>query len=304
MKSHPQKYRKGITFALVNMVGLGILGIFDKIGASQATNPFFFSTQSVFFAFLTVGLFAMISARRSFLHDLRKTSLPTWGLVLLIGLCTAGIANALRMLGLTQSTGTFATLAQIFITALTAIFAMIFLRERLTARFWMLFVVMILATYFVSVGKLTLTAITQGDTYILLGGAFIAVANIISKFVLNRTTPLVLSFGRQALGGLFLVATSISVFQNSQALGDITIWAVLSGIFWALTTTCYYFAMKHLGVTLATSILMIAPVETMILEYVFLKQPFTQVQIVAAFVVIVSGMLMVATKQSPKPSGR
>jgi drug/metabolite transporter (DMT)-like permease len=297
MISHSKQYHRGITFALINMVGLGVVGVIDKIGASHASNAFFFTTQNVFFAFVFASLIALVYDRRSFVQNVKKTKFTTWGLILLVGLCTAGIANALRMLGLTQSTGTFATLAQIFITALTAIFAMIFLRERLTGRFWLLFVIMILATYFVSVGQLTFNAISQGDTYILLGGAFIAVANIISKFVINKTSPLVLSWGRQFFGGIFLVTASLLFFQNTQALASISIWAVLSGLFWATTTTCYYFAMQNLGVTLATSILMIAPVETMILEYIFLKQSFTQVQIIAAIVVIVSGILMVSANR-------
>ena len=56
MKSTPKHYRSGITFALVNMAGLGILGIFDKIGATQAANPFVFSTQTVFFALFFVSV--------------------------------------------------------------------------------------------------------------------------------------------------------------------------------------------------------------------------------------------------------
>ncbi len=297
MSSATRQFRIGVAFALINTVSLGILGLIDKIGASQGgINPFIFSTQSVLFGLLFVTLFAFIHRRGAFIEDLKKTSTTSWKLIFLVGITASGLFVMLRFLGLTESTGTFASLSQVTTTAITAILAFFFLKEKLSGKFWLLFVIIILATYFVSVGRFTLTNLELGDTYILLGTLFLATSNIFAKLVSNTTHPLVLSVGRFFFGGIFLLLISIIFFNNGTDLQEITVWSVISGFFWSVNNTAFNFAIQKIGVTLLTSILMLGPVITMILEYLILKQIFNPVQIVAAFVIITCGIFMIRAK--------
>lgn len=295
--TNKKAYKAGILFSLANAVTLGTLGIIDKIGATQTgINPFTFSTQSVLFGFLFITLYALIVQRSTFIHDFKQTTMPTWQRIILVGIFASGFNTFLRFIGLTQSTGTFATLGQIIITAMSAVLAYFFLKEKLSKPFWALFFLIIVATYFVSVGKLSLTALQLGDSYILLGTVFVAVANILSKQATNQTSPLVLTVGRFFFASIFLLNLQLLFMNQPAELFTFSIWAVISGLLWSFNTTVYNMAMHKIGVTLATSILMLAPVVTIILEFIILKHIFTPVQIVAAAVVIICGMLLIRFK--------
>jgi len=198
-----------------------------------------------------------------------------------------------RFLGLTQSTGTFATLAQIIITAQTAILAAIFLKEKLSKIFWVFFIVIIIAMYFVSTGKFALVPLQRGDLYIIFGTIFIAIANIFSKIVVGKINPLLFSEGRFFFSAIGILLACFFVFQQTNALFVFSLWSVISGFFWAINIVAFSFAIQRIGVTFATSLLMIAPVYTMILEYFILKQTFNPLQIVAALIVVICGVFMV-----------
>jgi drug/metabolite transporter (DMT)-like permease len=125
---------------------------------------------------------------------------------------------------------------------------------------------------------------------------FVAVANIFSKQVTNQTSPLVLTVGRLFSAGIFLLILTLLFFNQKADLLTFTIWSVLSGLLWGFNIAAYNFAMHKIGVTLALSILMLGPVVTMILEYFVLKHIFSPIQIIAAFVVITCGIVMIKSK--------
>jgi drug/metabolite transporter (DMT)-like permease len=295
MSIKKKDYLTGVLFALINSVSLGLLGIIDKIGTGHFTSSIIFSTQSVTFAFFFVTIFSLLYFKTSFVNEIKVIQPRTWRLIFFIGVFTS-MFIIFRFLGLTQSTGTFATLAQVIITAQTALLAAFFLKEKLSKTFWILFTIILIAIYFVSVGKFAITSLQAGDIYILFGTVFIAVANIFSKIVVSNSSPVLLSEGRFFFAAAFIIIASFFIFQQSTSLFVFSVWSVISGFFWAINILAFSFAIQRIGVTFTTSILMIAPVYTMILEYLILKQTFNPIQIVAAIVVIASGILMVRLK--------
>jgi drug/metabolite transporter (DMT)-like permease len=287
----------GTTYAFINMISLGILGIVDKIGATHTVNPFVFSTQSVFFSLLFVTIFAFLYKKNEFIREIKHTPFSAWRLLFFIGIFSSGLFILFRFLGLLQSTGTFATLSQVIITALTAVLAMFFLKEKLPRIFWLFFFIIIVAMYFVSIGKFALATLGKGDSYIIIGAIFVAFANLFSKKALAYVSPVILTMGRFFFGTLLLLVISLFVFHFTSVLLTFSIWSLASGLLWTVNATAFSFSIQKLGVTLAASILMIAPVVTMVLEYTILKQIFNPVQITAALIVVICGILMVVTKE-------
>ncbi len=291
------KYFKiGILFAFINCLSLGTVGIIDKIGSGYFTNTILFSTQSVLSSLLFVTFFTLFYFKGTFIKHFQNISFSSWRNIFFVGIFASGLYVIFRFLGLIDSTGTFATIVQVLIAAETAILAMIFLRERLSLSFWLLFIVSLIAIYFVSVGSFTLTMPQKGDWYIIFGATFVAFANIFSKLAVNKVNPVMLAEGRFIFGGIFLILTSVLFFHQIDLFSRISIWSVLSGLFWAINVISFNFAIQRIGVTFTASLLMVAPVFTMTLEYFLLKQTFTPIQIVAAIVVIISGILMVVLK--------
>lgn len=291
-----KRFAQGILFSLINSLSLGILGVVDKIGAKHFTTSIVFSVQSVTFSFLLVTFFALFYHKGSYGKSLEKISFSSWKNILFVGVLASGLFILFRFLGLTQSTGTFATLGQIVTTSETAILAMIFLKEKLSKPFWFLFIIILIAMYFVSVGNFTFTSLQKGDWYILLGATFVAFANIFAKFAVNKVNPVILSQGRFFFGAAFLILTSIFFFHQTNLLFTFSLWSLLSGFFWTINVLAFNFAIQRIGITFATALLMTAPVYTMVLEYFILKQSFNPVQIVAAVIVVASGTLMVVFK--------
>ena len=285
----------GVSFSIINSISLGILGVVDKIGAGHFSSTIVFSTQSVFFSYLFVTAFALIFYKTTLLHQVSTLSFSVLKYIILVGIFASGLFVLFRFLGLTQSTGTFATLGQVVITAETAILALLFIREKLSGKFWLLFMLILIAMYFVSVGAFKLAPLHPGDSFIIAGASFVAIANIFSKLAVNKVNPVVLSEGRFLFGLLFLLLITLLFFHQVN-LFTFSIWSIISGLFWAVNVIAFNFAIKKIGVTFATSLLMIAPIYTMILEFVILKQTFNLLQIVAALVVVICGILMVVVK--------
>ncbi len=285
-------YSRGMIFSLINLFSLGILGIVDKVGIQQSLSPLVFSTQSLFISLLTTFIFALIYFKGKFTQNSKNIPVSYWILIILVGISGSGIFILLRFLGLTQSTGTFATLSQVITTSLTAILAWTFLKERLSKSFWIFFTVIIFSTYFVSVGSLVLSNIKLGDIFILSGTLFLAVSNIFSRIVVQKVNPILLSLGRFLFGFIFLLVATLLLNQN-MLLSFSNIWVILSGLLWSIGVITFNLAIKRIGITLATALLMSAPVVTMILEYFLLNYHFTPVQIIAALVVVASGIAII-----------
>jgi len=267
----------------------------DKAGATSYDISLLFSLHSVLFAVLFGTLFALVYRGEKILVDIKKTSKRAWIAIIMFGLFASGLFIVFRFLGLAQSSGTFATLGQVITTSLTAILAFIILRERLAKQFWLFFVLIILATYVVSTNSVTLSTPKVGDLFILLAAFFLAIANIFAKIAIPKTTPIVLSVGRFCTGAIFFILATMLLFGAEALFSEFSYWSILSGFFWTVNILAFSFAISRIGITLATSVLMFAPIITMILEITLLKQHFSLLQIVAGLVVVSSGVMLLIT---------
>lgn len=145
--------------------------------------------------------------------------------------------------------------------------------------------------YFASIGKIAFMEIKLGDLIIISGTLPLALSNIFSKVAVQRIKPILLSYGRLLFGFIFLTIVTILFGGNLFQLASK--WVILSGFLMATGVIGFNMAIKRLGITFATSILMTAPIITMVLESVLLNYPFTFVQKIAAFVVVLSGIVLV-----------
>lgn len=295
---HNKSYFQGVLFALVTCLCFGIQGIVDKIGILQTNNPFIFSTQSSLFSLLSTTLIALFYFKGFPYAKIKKSSSYSLKLMIAIGVLASGLFILLRILGLKESTGTFAGLSQGMTTSLTALLAWIFLKEKLSKAAWGWFALIVISMYFVSIGKIALIEIKQGDKFILSGTIFLAAANIFSKKAVQIMDPVLVSLGRFFFGFIFLLAVSFLFIGSGGIFQTFNKWEVLSGLILSINVITFNIAIKKIGITLAASLLMMAPVLTMVLEYFLLGYQFTVVQVVAAFVVIVSGIGIIFANES------
>lgn len=287
-------------FALISCLSLGTVGIIDKLGILQSSSPFIFSSQSLLFTLFFTIIFTLIYFKGLPIRDIKGISFSSWRLIILVGILASGLFILFRFLGLTQSTGTFATLSQVITTSLTALLAWVFLKERLSKLFWILFALIIFSTYFVSIGKIAVASVKTGDLFIILGAFFLAAGNIFSMLVVQKVDPILVAVGRSLIGFIFLLLAGFLFINWGGFFSTFTIWVVLSGLLWSIVVITFNLAIKRIGITFVTSILMMAPVITMALEYFLLGYHFTLTQVIAALVGVASGIAIIFASKSPK----
>src|SRR6185369_12681095 len=126
MKQKNKNFIQGILFAFLNSICLGIIGVVDKLGRLHSSDPFLFATQSVIFSLIFSTVIALIFFRRDVLKNFSKVPFSSWRDIFFVGIFASGLFVLFRFLGLTQSTGTFASLAQVITSPATALLAAIF----------------------------------------------------------------------------------------------------------------------------------------------------------------------------------
>lgn len=284
--------RKGIIFAIIASLCSGLAGITDKLGSVLSQQPFLYSTETIFFSFFfTIIYFFFSSKKQTVKSYYKKLTVISLIQVVAIGIFASGIVILLRFIGLLQSTGTFASLSQVITTSITVILAHFFLKERLSRNFWLFFFIIIIATYFVSVGNFSLVSLKRGDIFILCSTVFLAISNIITKNTVHKIEPVLVATGRFLFGFIFLFLVSFLFLYNSTTF-SFNIFAILSGLIWSINVILFNIAIKQIGATLTTSLLMLSPIVTMIIEATLLSYRFTQLQYVAALVIIGSGIII------------
>lgn len=287
--------KRGIVFAIIASFCLGLAGITDKLGTVASKQPFLFSTETIFFAFCFSIVYFFLYKKDSIKHHYKKFEPNLLIQLIIIGSFASGIVILFRFIGLLQSTGTFASLSQVITTSITVILAHFFLKERLSKGFWILFALIIIATYFLSVGSFSLTTVKRGDIFILCSTLFLAISNIVTKNTVHKINPIFAAVGRFFFGFLFLLFINLIFLFNSTHF-TFTFFALLSGLLWSANVILFNIALKQIGATLTTSLLMLAPIVTMLIESTLLSYHFTLLQYAAAFVVIIGGV-MIALKR-------
>lgn len=140
-----------------------------------------------------------------------------------------------------------------------------------------------------------------------------SVAHVIVKEVLDKTpiTPGQVTFFRVLISSIILFSISIIVDDpNTIFTGmgnfDFQMYALLMGIVYYLELIIWFYAVKHVDVSVASSITTPAPVVTMVLAFIFLNESIANHQIVTMIFVFVSiyGILYAGKRKRDVVVGR
>ena len=119
-----------------------------------------------------------------------------------------------------------------------------------------------------------------------------SVAHVIIKDVLDKTpiTPAQVTFFRVSISAIIIFVISVSVNGLSQVLnlmGDpvFQIYAALMGLVYYLELINWFYAVKHVDVSVASSITTPWPIVTMVLAVIFLHESIKNYQVITMIVV-------------------
>ena len=172
---------------------------------------------------------------------------------------------------------------------------------------------LILSLYYLATGGTWQIAGLSYWIVLALGVPFLwSVAHVIIKEVLVRTpiTPAQVTFFRVLISSVFLGAISLVVAGPGGVWSDLInpafqLFALIMGLVYYLELIVWFYAVRHIDVSLASSITIPWPAVTMVLAALFLGEAVEAYQIIAFCVVAGSiyGLLVAgAQKQKEKPA--
>ena len=165
------------------------------------------------------------------------------------------------------------------------------LRERITGSQILLTVLSFLGVVLMLTGG-AVTTINIGDVLFLVAPLFYQLAHVVAKGILRKVDPLVVVMYRLLTAGLALVLVSIALGQNplpevsgnSQAM----LVAFYASLSFSLGNSLWYFGVKHINLSKATSIMIAYPLVSAILAVFMIGEILSPVRIIGASLVFLS----------------
>ena len=261
-------------------------------------DPLLFTAMRALFIgiiFFFISLYISRSAGKKFKQ-------VSWKYLLLIGVLGGSFAFWLFFSGLKMTMAGRAAFLHKTLPIYATIFAVIFLKERVSIKQLLALVVMLGGLLLMQLSKISFD-VRMGDLLVLGATVLWAAENTLSKRVmLDKESNWVVTFSRMFFGSLILFAIIFLVGKGDllmaltgQQLGYI---AVSGGLLFLYVLT-WYWGLRYINLSKAATILLLAPVISLALGYAWLGEQVFVLQIIGS-VLILGGALVMARTKSEK----
>jgi len=255
--------KKSRSLLLVFMTALvsGVSIYLNKYAVKGMDSTIFTFSKNItvsLFLFSTILLFSNYG-------EIKKLTFYEWKKLIAIGLVGGSIPFILFFKGLSMTTGTAGSLIHKTMFLYVLVLAPIFLKEKLNKFVLLGSALLLFGNYMMLKPQLVLN---QGNMMILAATLFWALENTLSKYTLKELSGNVVAFGRMFFGSLFIL-TYIIMAGKAPLLTQLTMpqlsWIAVTSSLLFLYVITWYNGLKHVPVTLATSILLLgAPITTLL----------------------------------------
>lgn len=235
-----------------------------------------------------------------------------WRYLAAIGVIGGGLAFLSFFTGLKFTTAGRAAFLHKLLPFFVAILAFVFLKERISRKQAAGLGVMLLGAlgiYFANIPISELWASPSfGDALVIFAAALWGVENVLAKKAMNaKESNWAVSFGRMFIGGVFLFASivfmgktgAVLAINPAQAVNILASTIILFGY-----VLFYYWSIRHINVSKAAGLLLLAPVVTLVLGMVFLKEPASMVQIVGSAAILIGSCTLLKAKSENRHKDR
>ena len=285
---------KGIALSLVCLTLLGVMPIISNLRPSEVgalSFAFALSVWQVVFALPVFGLELKSGTRGIFGIDLSQRE--RWRMIA-VALFTGvlfGLSTYLYVLSVEKAGAANAAIAIQAYPLFSILWESLFLKRRKSAVELALTVILISSLYYLGTGGTFRMSGLSPWFLVSLGVPLLwSIAHVIIKEELGRTpiTPVQVTFFRVAVSTLFLLVILVIAVPWGIQAGVSAIFQTMSavmGLVYFLELIAWFYAVRHIDVSLASSVTAPWPALTMALAIVFLDDPIEAYQIVALLVV-------------------
>ncbi len=284
--------RKGLWLVFGTALLSGFSVFLNKYALATIEPTVFTFLKNAIVGVLFIGLLLFLREWK----EVKSLSQKKWAQLVLIGLVGGAIPFVLFFNGLSLSTASSGAFVQKTLFLFSSLLAVALLKEKINARM-VGAALLLLGGNFLLLNMQSLS-FGMGEGLILLATLFWAVENVISKHALRELSGNVVGAARMAFGGgfilLYLLATG-GWTDIGMLSGDAWIWVAFTSGMLFLYVYTYYNGLKHLPVSVATSILMIGSPITTLLSVVVVGTPITVGQIAGMVLLGIGVWLAVRT---------
>lgn len=285
--------KNGYCLVFLTAIISGFSIFINKFGVS-VVNPYIFSwLKNLIVAILLTGIILAFKDWQ-ILRDLTKKQ---WLLLILIGLVGGSIPFLLFFKGLSLTSAAQGAFLHKTMFVYVAVFAALFLKEKIDKRFLFGALFLVLANLFLL--KKLPTSLNQGDILIFLATLLWAIENTISKYVLRELKSRTVAWARMFFGSFFififlLVMGQVSLITslNFQQIS----WVMITAVFLFGYVVTWYSGLKYIPASQATVILLFGLPITTVLSFIS-SGKVNQNEIFSGLLVILGIVFIIGLKQ-------
>ena len=303
---------KGVGLSLVSLTLLGVMPIISNLRPSQVdalSFAFALSVWQVVFAIPVFG-FEFKSGRRGiFGIELSWRKQKRMIATALFTGTLFGLSTYLYVLGVGKAGAANAAIAIQAYPLFAILWESLFLKRRKTRIELALTAVLIGSLYYLGTGGTFRMSIMSPWFLVSLSVPLLwSIAHVIIKEELSRTpiTPAQVTFFRVAISTLFLALVLAVAAPSGLATGVSVIFQTISaimGLVYYLELIVWFYAVRHIDVSLASSITTPWPALTMVLAVAFLGDKIENYQIATLIVMVacIYGLTLASLKKNNAP---
>lgn len=280
---------KGIMLALCTALISGV-SIFINSFAVQQVDPF--NLTLIRNSLVAIMLLSLLFLIKEF-ELLKKLTLSQWQKLALIGFVGGSIPFLLFFYALKSTSAASAGFIHKTLFIYVAILAAVFLKEKLSTKFFIGALLLLLGNVLLFSGELK----TELPFLLVFIATLLwAIENVISKDAITsaKINPRLVAFGRMFFGSIFILLILLPFgalnLPNVESSG--WSWIIITTALLFLYVTTYYSSLKYIPVSKAAAIIMLAQPITGVLSSIFLGKSLSLQQGVG-FTLIVIGTIVI-----------
>ncbi len=304
---------KGIALSLISLTLLGIMPIISNLRPSDIgalSFAFALSVWQVVFAAPVFGLELRSGTKGIFGLDLSRRQRARMILVALFTGALFGLSTYLYVLGVEKAGAANAAIAMQAYPLFAILWESLFLKRRKTIFELTLTAVLIGSLYYLgTAGTFRMSGVSTWFLVSLGVPLLWSIAHVIIKEELSNTpiTPAQVTFFRVAISTIFLLFVLALAVPSGVSVGFAAIFQAMSaimGLVYFLELIVWFYAVRYIDVSLASSITTPWPALTMMLAVPFLGDSVKTYQIFALLIIVVCIYALTLAglrKASPNP---
>lgn len=233
----------------------------------------------------------------------KPLSWADWRRFIIAGVCGQVLAQLGMTLGISKSLASNAAILNLLIPVITAVLASIMLGEKMTPLRWLALCLGLAGVFLLSIEDIRQSSFFRakylaGNLLIFCGCLGSSFYNVYSKGLLKRFEEveiLIFSYVAACAASVPLLAWVEPVQLSAFAAFDWQSWAAfafLAVFMYGVSMLLFFYVLKHIDVTVASSSLYLLPVFGVILAAIFLGERLSAVALCGAAVVLVSTVLI------------